>query len=388
MKKAWMAILILFSLNTLIFAGGEKGTLGVGFRAGVTQLEADINKPSLSPFLYGHVKYNPNSFLSIGTEFGYGELKDRVRDSWKTTIMPFELDLTFNFLPLGKVNPYTIIGGGGVLWRASEDGNSIVIDGKKQDGIDSFLKTGLGLEFFLNPKQNVSFSIGGTYRYSFTDVLDQINSGDENDQIVDIYAGLTYYFKTSTKGDRDSDGVPDYLDLEPLIPEDSDGYRDHDGKPDDRPEERFKEVIEMLADSVKQGEDTTAPVVIHYPVRKVEEGNDISLEVEVFEDREIRIVSVLFRTLGEKKWQIRTLRSLGSMMYHGTIPASYVKPPGVEYCIVAVDDAVSGIGYSGLPKRPNIVQILAKPKQWRIIATATAILGWGAAGYLISRKQK
>jgi hypothetical protein len=75
-------------------------------------------------------------------------------------------------------------------------------------------------------------------------------------------------------------------------------------------------------------------------------------------------------------------------MYQGSIPGSYVRSPGVEYCVVAVDEAVSGVGYSGLPKRPNVIKVIAKPKQWRILAATTAILGWGSAGYLISRKQK
>lgn len=385
-----MACLMLVCLISIVFAGGEKGSLGVGFRSGVTQFEADVKKPSLSPFIYGHLKFNPNYFISIGTEFGYGELKNKdeeLKDN-KTAIMPFEMDLTFNLMPLGKINPYVILGGGGVYWNATKNGERIVVDGKTQEKIDSFLKTGGGVEFVLNQKRNLTFSIGATYRFSLTDNLDQRYSGDENDQVVDVYGGLTYYFKTSTSGDRDADGVSDLLDLSPLIPEDSDGYLDHDGKVDDRPEERFVEVIDMLADTVRQGDDTVPPVVIHIPIRKVEEGKDVPIDAEVFENREIRVVSLLYRTRGEKQWQVRTLRSLGSTMYHGIIPASYVEPAGVEYCVIAVDEAVSGIGYSGLPKRPNQVHVIAKPNLWRGLAAGAAALGWGAAGYLIFRKQK
>ncbi|MCI0515569.1 hypothetical protein L0128_20330 [candidate division KSB1 bacterium] len=390
MKKARIAwvMWLMIGLVQVSLAGGEKGSLGIGLRAGMTQFEADVPEPVLCPFVYGHVKFNPSAFLSLGTEFGWGELKDKERKDLKTTIMPFELDLTFNFLPLGKVNPYVLLGGGGVYWSATNNGQPVFVDMKKQEGIDSFLKTGGGLEFILNQQRNVTFSIGATFRYSFTDFLDQRYSGDENDQVVDIYGGLTYYFKTSTKGDVDSDGVPDGLDLEQTLPEDPDGYMDHDGKPDDQPEERFAEVIDMLPDTSRRGEDTVPPVVIHVPVRRAEEGREVPLNVEVIENREIRVVSVLYRILGETKWQVRALRSLGSTMYQGSIPNSYVRSPGVEYCVVAVDEAVSGIGYSGLPKRPNVIKVIAKPKQWRILAATAAILGWGSAGYLISRKQK
>jgi len=385
-----MACLLLVCLIGTVAAGGEKGSLGVGFRSGVTQFEADIDKPALSPFFYGHVKFNPNYFLSLGTEFGYAALKDKdeARKDFQTAIMPFEVDLTFNLMPLGKINPYVILGGGGVYWNATNNGNRIVVDGKTQEKIDSFLKTGGGLEFVLNQKRNFTFSVGATFRYSLADNLDQIYSGDENDQVVDVYGGLTYYFKTSTRGDRDSDGVSDILDLAPLLPEDNDGYLDHDGKPDDRPEERLVEVIDMLADTLRQGEDTVPPVLIHIPIRKVEAGKDVPIDAEVFENREIRVVSLLYRSIGEKQWQVRTLRSLGSTMYHGLIPGTSVTASGVEYCVIAVDEAVSGIGYSGLPKRPNQIKVIAQPMLWRGLAAGAAVLGWGAAGYLIFRKQK
>jgi hypothetical protein len=393
LKKARIAWAIIFALVCLwrtSEAGGDKGTLGIGFRAGITQFESDIQNPALGPLAYGHVKFNPNAFLSIGTEFGWGELKDKADKSFKTSIMPFELDLTFNFLPLGKVNPYVLIGGGGVYWNSTRDGLRIIdkTTSKTQEGIDSFAKTGGGLEFILNQKRNLTLSIGLTYRYSFSDMLDQDYSGDETDQVIDIYGGLTYYFKTSTKGDRDSDGISDILDLDPRVPEDADGYLDHDGKPEEQEGDRLARMIEMKADSTDQGEDKDPPYVVHHPVRIAEQGRDINLTVNVIENKGVRVVAALYRTLGEKSWQVRTMNSFGSTIYQGKIPGIYVKPPGVEYAVVAVDEAVSGIGYSGLPKRPNVIEVIAKPKQWRILSATTAILSWGAAGYLIYRKQK
>jgi hypothetical protein len=206
--------------------------------------------------------------------------------------------------------------------------------------------------------------------------------------VIDFYGGLTYYFKTSTKGDRDSDGVPDELDLNELKPEDQDGYMDHDGKPENDPEERFFGVNDISSDTLNQGPDTNPPIVIHTPVRKTEAGTDITINVEVREDREVRVASILYRTKGDKNWRVKSLRTFGKEMYTGIIPGSYVKPPGVEYCVVAVDEAVSGVGYSGLPKRPNIIKVIPKPKQWRIMAATAALLGWGSAAYLIARKQK
>lgn len=398
MKKAFILCWIMLIVLAVVYeshAGGEKGSLGVGLRIGLTQLEADIAKPQLTPFYYGHIKFNPIDFVSLGCEFGYAALKDkeRTKTEFQTSIMPFEADLTFNFLPLGKVNPYVTLGGGGVYWNATELDptgvrKTIEKDGKLQEGIDSFVKTGGGLEFVLNKSRSLTLSIGGTFRYSFSEALDQIYLGDEKDQVIDFYGGLTYYFKTSTKGDRDSDGVPDELDLDDLNAEDSDGFMDHDGKPESLPEERFSATNVMLSDSLAQGPDTRPPLVFHTPVRKAEEGTDINIDVEVQEDREVRVASILYRTKGDENWRVRNLRTVSRQKYTGIIPGSYVKPPGVEYCVVAVDEAVSGVGFSGLPKRPNIIKVIPKPKQWRIMAATAALLGWGSAAYLIVREQK
>ena len=50
LKKARIAWAIIFAMVCLwrtSEAGGDKGTLGVGFRAGITQFESDIQNPAL-----------------------------------------------------------------------------------------------------------------------------------------------------------------------------------------------------------------------------------------------------------------------------------------------------------------------------------------------------
>jgi hypothetical protein len=65
-----------------------------------------------------------------------------------------------------------------------------------------------------------------------------------------------------------------------------------------------------------------------------------------------------------------------------------VSQAGVEYCIVAVDEAISGVGYSGLPNRPNFVRVHGKETWWRIVTGLVAAGSWGTAGYLVYRKQQ
>ena len=55
---------------------------------------------------------------------------------------------------------------------------------------------------------------------------------------------------------------------------------------------------------------------------------------------------------------------------------------------ISVDEAISGVGYCGLPKLPVRVEVLSHPKAWRIISGVAALIGWGGSGYLILRNQQ
>lgn len=382
----WLWLLFSFLWATL-YAGGRKGDMGIGLKAGFNRLEGDMKNPALKPFIYGNLGYNLNDFVSLGFEGGYSTLGDNDSPNFKTIIFPYEVHLTLNFFPLNKANIYAVFGGGGVYWEATKDDSVLRYPpetGDLQKGVDSFIKAGGGVEFTLNKTRNLFLSIGATYRYSLTDMLDQIKSGDENDGVIDFYAGLTYYFRTSSRGDKDNDGVPDELDLAVLQAEDRDGYMDHDGKPEGVP--HIASVQE--SSGMEDDKDTTPPVVIHNPINDVEAGQDINIQAEVFENKKLKVASVLYRPKGFNHWSVVKLQNLGGILYQGTIPGKFVRDQGLEYCVIAVDEAISGVGYCGLPKRPVDVKVIGKPKMWRILNSTLALLGWGTASYVILRKQK
>ncbi|NIR51180.1 porin family protein, partial [candidate division KSB1 bacterium] len=184
-----LAALCTFANVNLAFSGDW--IYGIGFTAGVGRLEGDLRDPQISPLISGHLRVQPIPYLSFSGELGFSPLDSENHQNpaftdFKTTIVPFELSAIFNFLPFKKVNPFVFAGGGGVYWEATNNGTTL------EDGVDSFLKTGGGLEFRLAP--TIGVSMGATYRFSLTDAFDQLRQGDENDQVVDVYAGLTYYF--------------------------------------------------------------------------------------------------------------------------------------------------------------------------------------------------
>jgi len=377
--------IILFS-SSLSWAGGEQTYFGIGLKAGLIRLEGDWESPSFKPAVYGQLTYNLFEYLAIGVEGGYATVGDKDNPDLETIIIPYEGHLIFSFFPLGTVNPYVLLGGGGVYWNYTVNGvTPIGDDGTYRKGYDSFFKSGGGLEISLNKAHTFYFNIGATFRYSLTDWFDNIKSGDENDGVIDLYGGFTYYFRTSTRGDRDNDGVPDELDLKPEIKEDPDGYMDHDGKPDGIPP-----VTIAMSSNVDESTaaDKEPPVVIHSPVKRVEGGKDIKITADIYENKKLKVASILYRPVGLDQWRVGQLLNIGGTLYEGVIPGRSVKKQGVDYCVIAVDEAISGVGYCGLPKLPVRVEVLGHSKLWRIIGGTAAVAGWGASGYLILKKQK
>ena len=382
MKKI-TAIFILMLLTVRVFGGEGENKIGFGFKMGLHRIEGDLNRPKLGSFFYLTLSYLINPYLSVEGESGYGSLGDRERDTLETTILPFEVNAVFNFFPLAKIRPYAVLGGGGVYWKGSYQGGSTFYE-----GMDSFLKAGGGVEFKVSEFLNLR--LGATFRQSFTDRLDDKPIGDERDGVIGFYTGLTYYFPTKVSMDRDHDGVPDVRDLAPGLPEDRDGFKDNDGVPDldnDRdgiPDAQDERPYQVDVESEK---DTFPPVIVHNPIRAAEEGKSLSITARVYEERGLKSVGVLFREKGQKRWSILKMRQGSYHNFKTTIPGRYIRGNGLEYCIIAVDNAISGIGYCGLPKRPIEVKVIKGSQKWRLIGGTAALIGWGTASYIILRKQ-
>ena len=372
-------VLLCLTTMTVTAISGER-FLGIGLTTGLGRLEGDISGSKLSPFFMGHLRFLPVPYFALNGELGFSSLTTS-NSSFKTQIIPFELSAIFNFLPHSKVNPYIFAGGGGVFWKAKGIDPLTGQEGTLESNTDSFLKTGGGLEFFVS--RSVAINLGATFRLSLTDNLDQLNQGDENDQVLDVHAGVTFYFNKN-RNDRDNDLIPDELDLMPDIAEDHDGYLDHDGIPEKNPNP-----IAMGSMDWPIGNDSNAsPVVIHYIVQKAESGRNISIKSHVYSEKNLKVVAILYRPMGEPKWNVVRMDERDNHLFQGEIPGYAVTTEGLEYCVVAVDETLSGIGYSGLPSKPIRVNISPSGKAWRLIGATFGAATIGSASYLVLRKQK
>jgi hypothetical protein len=173
--------------------------------------------------------------------------------------------------------------------------------------------------------------------------------------------------------------------LDSSVKEDHDGYLDHDGVSDSQVSGNVAALVNAPS---TDGVDKIPPVVIHSPVQQATIGDDIHLRAEIFENQRLLKAAVLYRPANIRRWLVEPMDSADGNSFVATIPRIAVSQAGVEYCVVAVDDAVSGVGYSGLPTRPNFVRVHGKETWWRIATTLAAVGGWGTASYLIFREQQ
>lgn len=393
-------VILLIAMSAIeVIAWSEANQFGLGLRIGTNRLNGDWPKPKINPFLVGQLKYYVTPYFGLGLEIGFSELKSRqdfedppelptlAASNFKTVIIPFEAEATFNFLPIGKVNPHLVLGGGAVLWNAQYQNNTIernigsgVAD---QKGLDSFIKIGAGLEFSLS--RYMTATVGATYRYSLTDMLDQMYRGDLKDALVDAYVGLTYYIRTNVSNDPDDDRIVNDLDLDSKIPEDVDGFMDHDGRPERGPDMRPFEDAGALA---LQESTPTAPIIIHYPIEVAESGKDLKVLTKIYKKGGLRAALVLFRIAGKQDWKSRKLMLVQDNEYEAIIPGKYLTKAGLEYCVIAVDEKVTGVGYSGLPNRPIRIKAITNGDGWRVLSGTIGLIGWGAAAYLLAKEKQ
>jgi hypothetical protein len=276
------------------------------------------------------------------------------------------------------------LGGGGAFWQHFDKRTNEVIPlaGQTKYQFDYFIKTAGGLDIFLSPR--ITWAIGAAYRDALTDHLDFKPIGDQKDGVISAFTGFTVNIG-KVVGDADHDGVIDRYDLDSKTREDRDGYLDHDGVPDSPV---GGNIAAFVSAPSADGTDKTPPIVIHSPVLQAPVGSDINLRAEIFENQRLHKAAILYRPVNVRRWLVEPLNTVDGKMFVGTIPSIAVSKAGVEYCIVAVDEAISGVGYSGLPNRPNFVRVHGKETWWRIATGLAAAGSWGTAGYLVYRKQQ
>lgn len=372
-------------LAAVFSAHAQVPKFSLGFRGGIARLDGDVGKPKLSPEVNGVFSFALWPHLTLGGEAGFTDLQlGASADTAVLRMVPLSLNLTLRFAPYRKVSPFATLGGGGAYWQHFDKraNQAIPLPGQTKGRFDYFLKTAGGLEVFLSPR--ITWTLGAAYRYALTDKLDFTSIGDQNDGVITAFTGFSVNIG-KVVGDADHDGVIDRYDLDSKVAEDRDGYLDHDGVPDSPV---GSNIAAFVSASSADGADKTPPIVIHSPVLQAPVGRDIHLRAEIFENQRLLKAAILYRPVNVRSWLMAPLNTVDGRLFVGTIPSIAVSKDGVEYCVVAVDEAISGVGYSGLPNRPNFVRVHGKETWWRLVTGIVAAGSWGTAGYLVYRTQQ
>ncbi len=382
-KRLWFLLLVYIISIVPCGAFALDDKIGIGVKAGMGRLEGDWSSPGLSFNGSVFASYSPFPYFSISGELGTGflrtsEISDINRidagfdnvDDYSTTFVPYELQVQVNPFPYFKIKPFALLGVGGLWFNSTYQDATINLDGVEQNLMDSYIKFGGGIEYPIEPR--ISVMLGADFRQTMTDRLEQWKSGDENDGIISVWAGVTYYFPLKNKDDRDFDNIPLSLDVDPIYAEDFNGYQDHDGRPENGVPENF---------------DYKKPLVKHNPVFRALEGSNLEIKAEIYSTTPLKSISIMHRAMGSKKWQVVEMSPEPNNVYVGEIDKSYITGDGLEYFVVAVTRDLQGMGYSGLPKRPIQVKVVKNAPKWRLATGALSALSWASALYIILRKQ-
>lgn len=384
-RGKWLGCFVaLFLTVPILPVRAQVPRFGVTVRAGISRLDGDVNIKSLRPEANGALLFTLRPHLRLSGEIGWADLAlGALPDTSVLRTIPVAFNLTFRFAPYSEVTPFVTLGGGGTFWKHLNKSTHQIIRRPNLDdsNFDYFLQTAGGLEFALSPR--ASWFLGATYRYSLTDHLDALVMGKQNDAILSAFTGFTFHFG-KVADDVDLDGVINRYDLNSKVSEDRDGYLDHDGVPDKRMGGNIADYVN--AEGQQGGADKVQPIVIHEPILRATAGNKLQLDAEIFENQKLLKAAILYRPANTLKWLVEPMQAVKGNYYTGTIPAVAVQKSGLEYCVVAVDEAISGVGYSGVPDRPNFVRVHGKDTAWCIVTGLVAAAGWGTAAYLVFRK--
>ncbi len=274
------AILACVCLLALGFSGAhaqsEAGRLSFGFNVGGIKYWGDFTDNQfwlggdlfvryniLGPLsLHGSVglhqiryKVNDDVIMRFPGYFGAGsQIGDRypgtnieIEEKNAIRVLTYETFLSLNLFPSQSFVPYVFGGIGYTDWNAANftknqalpNNSSAVYEKSKV-----MIPVGMGFEYYIN--ENVVVNARGTFRFTGTDYLDDLEGGDRDDMFATFGAGFSYYILGTA--DSDGDGLSNSeerrIGTDPYNPDtDGDGLTD------------YQEVREYATDPLKADTD-------------------------------------------------------------------------------------------------------------------------------------
>jgi OOP family OmpA-OmpF porin len=202
--------------------------VGVGVSGGGALLRGADDSPAegfeehakIGPAMSFIVRRALSDHWSIGLNVGYGWNYDNDdgTNSYRTNLIPIDLNAIYTVLPDAKASPYFTGGFGVVHWDANYRPQGLDLEDER----DPAFGVGAGVEVFLT--EFMALDLGGKFRYMLTDDKDLIGMSyfdsdltASNDQYLWYFGlGLTWY--PGKCKDSDGDGICNNKDKCPDTP--------------------------------------------------------------------------------------------------------------------------------------------------------------------------
>ncbi len=201
---------------------GLGGGIGIGGAEGKT----DFSSNNVDYLARAFVRYGFVDHLQGDVGFGFGQIYG---DAYKTEMLPIDARLLISPLSFDDWNPY-LYGGIGVLHYQLTKYPAVLPPDVSINSWTGVVPFGAGLQLpFI---ENFMFEISGGYNVTFTDNLDALKTGG-NDNYWNFLLGLTTGGGESDNADPDKDGLTNKeereLGTDPHNPDsDGDGLSDGD----------------------------------------------------------------------------------------------------------------------------------------------------------------
>ena len=222
MKKVSLITAAIFFLAATMASaqiGHNNGSLGFGINGGLyIPAGGDVTADSsfgdyfgAGPGFGAHIQYNVIKELTIRAGFDYAFMK--MDDEAKGTLTGdpyFSSPYIFfdgaynlgNYINSGNgiLNPYVLAGGEIHFWKITDDGaggDPLPIGSEEWKNTSFGLRFGAGVEVFAMPQ--LSIFAEGKYHLMFTEDTEKFGEDFGNLGMIDITAGLTYYFPIGAK---------------------------------------------------------------------------------------------------------------------------------------------------------------------------------------------
>ncbi|GBD86177.1 alpha-agarase precursor [bacterium BMS3Abin03] len=156
------------------------------------------------------------AFSGIGRLSGSGGVSNYPKDEFRTSIVLAGAGIDYVLTVSDKLFPFIYAGASYLYFDPSDiDGNKLPNNASGKYSLQEVSYQGeLGIRFMLN--KNFSLNINASLNYVYSDELDDIIAGRDNDIFFTMMGGFSYYFDAIF--DSDKDGVEDQDDACPDTP--------------------------------------------------------------------------------------------------------------------------------------------------------------------------